>query len=58
MASKQMPPFAGEGTHIWDLHIKSDCYRGVDVIKPIRFEVLSEVAKEIYIHPDDADLDS
>jgi translocation protein SEC63 len=43
------------GTHRWEVHVKSDCYYGLDVVTPLNIEVLSPslVKKEVFVHPDD-----
>lgn len=59
MTGKAMPPaFLGVGDYHWEAHIKSDCYRGLDLIIPIKFKILPEIQREIYVHPDDANLEA
>ncbi|OMJ75417.1 hypothetical protein SteCoe_25459 [Stentor coeruleus] len=45
----------GVGKHKWEVHVKSDCYYGLDVVIPLEFEVLptSQIKKDIFVHPDD-----
>ena len=54
------PPFMlRAGNYQWQVAVKSDSYWNVDAIVPLNFTVLteSEVIKEIYVHPDDENLE-
>jgi hypothetical protein len=37
--------------------VKSDCFKGFDIEVPIKFTVEVELEKEIFVHPDDLELD-
>ena len=45
----------GVGKHRWEVHVKSDCYYGLDVVTSFEIDVVAsnEVNKDIFVHPDD-----
>lgn len=53
------PYFLGQGTHKWEVTVKSDSYYDIDVTAPLEFTVQPSdaVKKEVFVHPDDMELD-